>query len=84
MKLLERLELTKNDVVIYGEFERKDEQLFRCPKATAYKDLRRFMNSNRLLICPMLEEGNADNPFVDDESKDLRAVEGLARQERYD
>lgn len=77
MKFAERLELTDNDILIYGEFKREDEQLFRCPKATAYKDLRRFMNSNRLLICPMREGGNADNPFVDDESKDLRAVEGL-------
>ena len=77
MKLTEeKLVTTEKEVIIYGEFNSENDELFRCPKATAHEDLRNFINRNRMLIVPM-RDGNYSIPFVDDETKNLREVEGL-------
>ncbi len=59
--------------IIYGEFQGKSNQeLFRCPRELDDKDLPRYINENRALVCPM----GSDIPFVDDDTEDLRNIEG--------
>ena len=73
MKLTEeKLVTTEKEVIIYGEFNSENDELFRCPKATAHEDLRNFINRNRMLIVPM-RDGNYSIPFVDDETKNKAA-----------
>ena len=57
---------TDSTSIIYGDFKGKpDQELFRCPRGLDDKDLRRFINDNRLFI-----------RFEEDNVEDLHNVEG--------
>jgi len=57
---------TQKYSIIYGDFrDKKDQELFRCPRELDEQDLRRYINENREFV-----------GFEDDDTEDLRNVEG--------
>lgn len=69
---MDKLIQTEKYSIIYGKFKENDnEELFRCPIGNI-NDLARYINEYRSLVCPM----ESDVPFVNDDSNDLRNIEG--------
>ncbi len=70
---MDKLIQTKECSIVYGSFRGEDNQeLFRCPRKLDNTDLRNYINKTRSLVCPF----ESVHPFVDDETEDLRNVEG--------
>lgn len=71
--MAEQLIQTEQYAFVYGDFKGKPNQrLFQCPRGLEDKDLYRYINEHRSLVCPM----GIKIPFVDDDTDDLRKVEG--------
>ena len=65
---------TQECSIIFGKFRGEDNQeLFRCPRSLDNIDLPYYINQYRALVAPMGSEGN---PFVNDDTEDLRNIEG--------
>ena len=57
---------TSKASIVYGDFRgEKNQELFRCPKETEHKDLKRYVNEYRDVL-----------GFEDDDTEDLRKVDG--------
>ena len=70
---MDKLIQTEVCSIIYGKFrDEENEELFRCPRQNDDTDIARYINEYRSLVCPM----DSDVPFVDDDTEDLRNVEG--------
>ncbi len=65
---MEKLIETKTSAIVYGE---NNEEQFRCPIELEDKDLRRYINQYRKLV-----QSFDEIPFIDDDTEDLRNVEG--------
>lgn len=70
---MDKLIQTKECSIIYGIFKGGDiQELFRCPRQLDDVDLKGYINENRSLVCPF----ESVYPFVDDDTDNLRDVEG--------
>lgn len=71
---MDQLIVTAESAIVYGQFRgNENEELFRCPRQNIETDLKRYINEYRSLVAPM---GSDKIPFVDDNTKNLREVEG--------
>lgn len=69
---MDKLIQTESSSIIYGDFRGEpNQELFRCPRQND-KDVARYINEYRSLVCPM----GCDNPFENDDTKDLSKVDG--------